>query len=143
MVRSSLTTWSLGKPRYVLPYLLVTYPHIPQVLDQVLGVAMSYSEDDRVEIFSPDGLVGLAFQSISEFGAPPLVQNLYSQGRISEPIFAFEFMKGQGLLHIGRSLASFKPGITYTPVTQPVRVSYPAITNAFSLVDTGLLANQP
>ncbi|KAH8103902.1 Asp-domain-containing protein [Cristinia sonorae] len=86
------------------------------VHDQVFGAASSYSEDDRVEIFNPDGLVGFAFQSLSEFQAPTLVQNLYAQGRISAPIFGFEFNRGQGLLHIGASRA--KRPLTYTQVTE-------------------------
>jgi hypothetical protein len=34
-----------------------------------------------------DGLLGLAYQSLSRFQAPPVFQSLVAQGRVPEPIF--------------------------------------------------------
>lgn len=79
-----------------------------------------YSDDDRVSEFSPDGLVGLGYRSLSDLDATPLVQNLYVQGSISEPVFGFDFNGDQGLLHIGRSLLGSFRRIYYTPVTAQV-----------------------
>ena len=40
-----------------------------------------------------DGVLGLAFPSISTKGAIPIFDNLWSQGAFSEPVFAFYLSK--------------------------------------------------
>lgn len=44
--------------------------------DQAVGAALSYSSGLAVDQFPPDGLLGMAFNEISEFGASPLFQTL-------------------------------------------------------------------
>ncbi|KAF8501658.1 aspartic peptidase domain-containing protein [Russula emetica] len=45
--------------------------------NQTLGTATYYSPGFQIDEFPPDGLMGMAFQSVSVYGAPPLVQNGY------------------------------------------------------------------
>ncbi|KZO97330.1 aspartic protease [Calocera viscosa TUFC12733] len=66
------------------------------------------------------GIIGLAFESIAQTSAPPLIQQLYTAGALDEPLFAFFLSRqAQGaVLTIGGTDASHYTGdITYTPVT--------------------------
>ncbi|KAF9219665.1 acid protease [Gyrodon lividus] len=57
--------------------------------DQTLGAAAHYSEALQIWQFAGDGLLGMAFQSISMFDQSPFFQTLVSQDQIDEPVFAF------------------------------------------------------
>ncbi|KAG2028391.1 aspartic peptidase domain-containing protein, partial [Suillus americanus] len=57
---------------------------------QTLGVASLYSYGFSSENFGADGLMGMAFKSISEYGANSVFQTLVSQGAVPEPVFAFK-----------------------------------------------------
>ncbi|KAH9984829.1 aspartic peptidase domain-containing protein [Russula vinacea] len=53
---------------------------------QRLGVASNYSGFD----LPSDGLMGLAFESISVYGANPPIQTLMSKGALNSPMFGFK-----------------------------------------------------
>ncbi|KAF8551252.1 acid protease [Imleria badia] len=48
---------------------------------QVLGAADTYSSGFQSTLFAADGLMGMAFQSVSAFGASPVFQTLVSEGQ--------------------------------------------------------------
>ena len=58
--------------------------------DQTLGAA-EYENGFDIATFAPDGLLGLGFKSISQYGATHLIENLYSEGLLDSPIFGFNF----------------------------------------------------
>lgn len=67
----------------------------------------------------PDGLMGMAFQSISEYNSPPVFQTLVSQGKVAEPVFGFTLLKSGSELYLGGVDSSkFDGSLTYAPVTQ-------------------------
>ncbi|KAJ9126685.1 hypothetical protein QFC24_001715 [Naganishia onofrii] len=66
-----------------------------------------------------DGLVGMAYQSLSTERAPPLFSTLYSQGAVSSGLFAFKLTASGAELSLGGLDANAYTGaVTYTPVTQ-------------------------
>ncbi|KAF9220239.1 acid protease [Gyrodon lividus] len=70
-------------------------------IDQTLGVASHYSHGLRIARFLPDGLMGMAFQSVSVFNESPVFQTLVAQGRTDEPVFAFSLAATRAELYIG------------------------------------------
>lgn len=85
---------------------------------QRLGAASTYSgfESSR---FPPDGLMGMAFQSISEYNSPPVFQTLVAQGKVAEPVFGFTLLKSGSELYLGGvDNSKFDGSLTYAPVTQ-------------------------
>ncbi|KAF9235757.1 aspartic peptidase domain-containing protein [Melanogaster broomeanus] len=89
--------------------------------DQTLGVASQYSTKLKFDYFPPDGLMGMAFQSISQFNAMPVFQTLLSQGVLDEPVFAFKLATtgpGPELYIGGTNPIQYMGDITYTAVTQ-------------------------
>ena len=58
--------------------------------DQTFGVANDYDGFNSAT-YEPDGLLGLGFKSISQYGANQLIENLYSEGLLDSPIFGFNF----------------------------------------------------
>ncbi|CAE6481261.1 unnamed protein product, partial [Rhizoctonia solani] len=76
------------------------------------------SESDSFASDPSDGLVGLAFSSISQIGQPTIIENLYSSGVISEPTFGFKLTSSGAELYIGGADESLYTGsITYSPLT--------------------------
>ncbi|KAF8706832.1 Acid protease, partial [Rhizoctonia solani] len=76
------------------------------------------SESESFASDPSDGLVGLAFSSISQIGQPTIIQNLYSSGVISEPTFGFKLASSGAELYIGGADESLYTGdITYSPLT--------------------------
>jgi len=72
-------------------------------------------------VFAPDGMMGLAFQSVSVFGAPSPVENLISEGVLTCPMF------GTKLAHTGSELFLggvnpnlFQGKITWVPLSNTV-----------------------
>lgn len=68
---------------------------------QAIGAATTYSSGFSADNFKPDGLVGMAFKQISDFGDDPLFQTLVSQGVTTSPEFAFELSKSGAELFLG------------------------------------------
>ncbi|KAF9220171.1 acid protease [Gyrodon lividus] len=87
--------------------------------DQTLGVASQYSPGFESTTFTPDGVMGMAFQSISIYDASPVFQTLVAMGQTDEPVFAFSFTDLGPELYLGGINPTMYIGdITYTPVTQ-------------------------
>ncbi|XP_011957334.2 LOW QUALITY PROTEIN: pregnancy-associated glycoprotein 2-like [Ovis aries] len=70
-----------------------------------------------------DGVLGLAFPSISSKGAIPVFDNLWSQGAFSEPVFAFYLSKskpeGSVVMFGGVDRRFYKGELNWVPVSQP------------------------
>uniref|UniRef100_A0A4W2HAC8 Pregnancy-associated glycoprotein 2-like n=1 Tax=Bos indicus x Bos taurus TaxID=30522 RepID=A0A4W2HAC8_BOBOX len=70
-----------------------------------------------------DGVLGLAFPSISTKGAIPIFDNLWSQGAFSEPVFAFYLSKykpeGSVVMFGGVDHRYYKGELNWIPVSQP------------------------
>jgi cathepsin D len=65
------------------------------------------------------GLMGMGFQSISEYNAPPVVQTLVKTGMTTEPVFAFKLSDSGAELTIGgTNNALYTGAFTAVPVTQ-------------------------
>ncbi|KAH7884068.1 Asp-domain-containing protein [Phlebopus sp. FC_14] len=86
---------------------------------QTLGAASSYSSNLAVSQFPADGVMGMAFESISSFGASPVFQNLISEGQVDSPVFAFKLASTGSELFLGGVNSDLYTGdFTYVPVTQ-------------------------
>lgn len=65
--------------------------------------------------------MGMAFQSLSSYGASPVFQTLVSEGQVPEPVFSFKLSSSGAELYIGGANSELYTGnFTYTPVTQRV-----------------------
>jgi len=92
-----------------------------QVTGQTLGAASKYSSNLAPDQFPADGVMGLAFQSISAYNAAPVVQTLISQGQIDAPVFSFKLATTGSELYLGGANPALYTGsFAYTPVTQQV-----------------------
>ncbi|KAF9219090.1 acid protease [Gyrodon lividus] len=88
-------------------------------IDQTLGAASHYSDGFELDNFFPDGLMGMAFQSISAFNQSPLFQTLVIQGQTDEPVFAFSLAAPGPELYIGGTNPNMYTGdFTYAQVIQ-------------------------
>lgn len=115
---------------------------------QTLGVASLYSYEFSSENFGADGLMGMAFESISEYGANSVFQTLVLQGAVPEPVFAFKLASSGSELYVGGvNSALYRGPFTYLPVTKQgywqvtgdaIGIDGNEIVNTFSaIVDTG------
>ncbi|KAF9164281.1 hypothetical protein DFQ26_001626 [Actinomortierella ambigua] len=85
--------------------------------NQTIGVATQYSTTMAPDQFPADGLLGLAFESLSTLKASPLVQTLFSQGQLDEPVFSLKLASEKSELFLGGANGDLFTGeITYTPV---------------------------
>ncbi|EKM50158.1 uncharacterized protein PHACADRAFT_213911 [Phanerochaete carnosa HHB-10118-sp] len=115
---------------------------------QRLGAASAYSSSFAPKNFPADGLMGMAYQSISEYNSPPVFQSLVAQKQISTPVFSFKLSSsGAELLLGGADSNLYTGGFTYVPVTTQgywqvkldavsVNSSTP-VKNVQSVIDTG------
>jgi cathepsin D len=89
-----------------------------QASAQTLGVASLYSYGFSSENFGADGLMGMAWESVSEYGANSVFQTLVSQGAVPEPVFAFKLASSGSELYVGGvNSALYRGPFTYVPVT--------------------------
>ncbi|KAG8697413.1 Type I transmembrane sorting receptor [Ceratobasidium sp. 395] len=83
-----------------------------QYFSPVTSESSSFSSDPS------DGIMGLAFSSISSIGAPTYIENLYSQGKISSPTFGFRLASSGSELYLGGvDTAKYTGTITYASLT--------------------------
>ncbi|KAF9226050.1 Asp-domain-containing protein, partial [Gyrodon lividus] len=68
---------------------------------QTLGAAVHYSQGLQIGRFPGDGLLGMAFQVMSQYSQSPFFQTLVSEGQTDEPVFAFCFAGPRPELYIG------------------------------------------
>ncbi|KAI0064928.1 acid protease [Artomyces pyxidatus] len=86
---------------------------------QTVGAASTYSQGFESSQFPADGLMGMGFQSISDYNAPPVFQTLISQNQVDDPSFGFKFSESGAELYLGGADSSLYSGdFTYSPVTQ-------------------------
>lgn len=86
--------------------------------DQTLGAATDYSEGFDSTNFPPDGLMGMGFQSISVYNAPPVFQTLIAKGQTDSPVFAMKLTAIGSELTLGRLNSDLYTGdVTYVPVS--------------------------
>ncbi|KAI6111176.1 aspartic peptidase domain-containing protein [Pisolithus sp. B1] len=91
----------------------------PPATNQTLGAATQYSSSLQSSNFPADGLMGMAFESLSIYGANPVIQTLVNNNVISDPVFAFKLASSGSELRIGGiNSALYSGSLTYTPVTQ-------------------------
>ncbi|KIJ14858.1 hypothetical protein PAXINDRAFT_180872 [Paxillus involutus ATCC 200175] len=87
--------------------------------DQTLGAASQYSSGFGSSEFPADGLMGMAFQSISVYKASPVFQTLVSEGQVDESVFAFKLAAfGSELFIGGTNTALYTGEFSYADVTQ-------------------------
>jgi len=68
--------------------------------------------------FPPDGMLGLAFKSLSSYPARPFFETLVDEGKVAEPVFSVKLTSDGGELYLGGTNRDLYEGeITYTPVT--------------------------
>ncbi|CAE6459097.1 unnamed protein product [Rhizoctonia solani] len=80
-----------------------------QSFSAVTSESSSFSQDPS------DGIMGLAFSSISTIGAPTFVENLASQGVVSSSVFSMYLASNNSELYLGGTNSSLYTGdITYT-----------------------------
>jgi hypothetical protein len=73
--------------------------------------------------FPPDGILGLAFPTLSVFhGQSPLLYTLFSEGKLSHPVFSLMLTASGGELYIGgtNEVLYLTRTLVFTPVTNPV-----------------------
>ncbi|KAI0061612.1 Asp-domain-containing protein [Artomyces pyxidatus] len=86
---------------------------------QTLGAAKTYSEGFESSEFPADGLMGMGFESISDYNANPLFQTLVSQNKVEDASFGFYFADSGSELYLGGTNSDLYTGdFTYIPVTQ-------------------------
>ncbi len=65
--------------------------------------------------------MGMAWPSIAEYQAAPLFQNLVSQNKTDDAVFAFRLTVNSSELHVGGvNNASYQGNFTYMNVTEQV-----------------------
>ena len=84
-----------------------------------MGAVTQYSTDFQIP---SDGLMGMGFQSISVFDAPPPVQNLISEHLLASPMFGFKLASSGSELFLGGINPAYDINkFTWIPVTKEVR----------------------
>jgi cathepsin D len=87
------------------------------VKHQTIGAASYFVSD----FFPPDGQMGLAFPSVSVYGAPSPIQNLISDGVLTCPMFGIKLApNGSELFLGGVNTDLFQGEITWVPLSNAV-----------------------
>ncbi|KIJ60518.1 hypothetical protein HYDPIDRAFT_98543 [Hydnomerulius pinastri MD-312] len=123
---------------------------------QTLGAAKQYSTGFQSSQFPADGLMGMAFKSISDYNANPVFQTLVADGKTDNSVFAFKLASSGSELYIGGTNSDLYTGdFTYADVTQEgywqvnmdgvVGNGKTVLTSVDSIIDTGttLIVGQP
>ncbi|KAF8262632.1 acid protease [Lactarius quietus] len=90
--------------------------------NQTLGAVLTYTSGYNNNNFpGTDGLVGMAYQSLSSFNSSPLFQTLVAQGQVAKPEFAFMLAENGSELCLGGTNSElYKGDFTYVPVINQV-----------------------
>ena len=89
--------------------------------NQTLGLATNYSTNLQSSQFPADGLMGLAFESISAYNATPVFQTLISQNVLTSPVFGLKLAtSGSELFLGGTNDTLFTGNFTWVPLTNQV-----------------------
>jgi len=101
-------------------------------VDQTIGAATQYSTGFESGQFPADGLMGMGFQSISVYNASPPVQNLKSQGVLTEPMFGFKLATSGSELFLGGVNPAYDINkFTWVPVTTEVCHVFTCVCESF------------
>jgi len=120
LMSSTLQAW-----RYVETPHLSSHPFTltchTKANDQTLGAATQSFSGFESSQFPADGLMGMAFQSISVYNSPPVFQTLISEGVLTSPVFGFKFAtSGSELFLGGTNCALYTGDFTWVPLTNGV-----------------------
>jgi cathepsin D len=87
--------------------------------NQTLGASNQYSSGFNSSNFPADGLMGMGFQSISVYNAPPVFQNLVAEGQTDSPVFAMKLAANGSELSLGGLNSNLYTGdVTYVPISK-------------------------
>ncbi|KAF9226977.1 acid protease [Gyrodon lividus] len=88
-------------------------------INQIMGVALHYSDGLQINQFPADGVLGMAFQSISAYNESPVFQTFVAQDQTNEPVFAFSFAAPWPELYLGGTNPDMYTGdFAYAQVTE-------------------------
>ena len=105
------------------PRFQVTSLFLPQAKDQTLGVATHYAGSFSTNYFLPDGILGLAFPSLSVYGATPVFHTLAAQGSLPANTFGVYLAENGSELYLGGTNNKLHKGdFTHVPLTREVRL---------------------
>ena len=94
------------------------------VKNQYFAGVTQESEEFTTEPF--DGLLGMGYQSISQYNSPPFFQTIVAQGVATQPVFAFKLAQSGSELYLGGVNSKLFTGtFTYAPVTTQVCIEIP------------------
>lgn len=68
---------------------------------QAVVAASQYSSGFALDVSPPDGLLGMAFQSIANTGDSPVAMTLISQGKTTDSVYGFTLLDDGGELFLG------------------------------------------
>ncbi|KAA1475522.1 acid protease [Dentipellis sp. KUC8613] len=86
---------------------------------QTLGASTSYSTGFASDQFPADGLMGMAFESLSDYKANPPFQSFIAQGQVTDSVFGFKFAESGSELYLGGTNSDLYTGsFTWVPVTE-------------------------
>lgn len=88
---------------------------------QAVVAASQYSSGFDLADFPPDGLMGMAFQSIANTGDSPVIMSLISQGKTTDSVYGVTLLDNGGELFIGGTdTTAFTGSLTNAPlITTP------------------------
>jgi cathepsin D len=87
------------------------------VVTQSIGAATHLSSDFQPSNFPADGIMGMAFQNLSAFNAPPVFQSLVAAQQTDHPIFALKLTSTGAELTLGGLNQDLYTGaVNYLPV---------------------------
>jgi cathepsin D len=87
------------------------------VATQSIGAATHLSSGFQPSNFPADGIMGMAFQSLSAFNAPPVFQSLVAAGQTDSSLFALSLTSAGGELTLGGlNQDLYIGGVDYLPV---------------------------
>ncbi|GJE90284.1 Asp-domain-containing protein [Phanerochaete sordida] len=115
---------------------------------QRLGAATAYSAGFSASNFPSDGLMGMGYQTISQYNSPPVFQTLVAQKQVTDPVFSFKLAESGSELLLGGANSDLYTGdFTYARVTTKGywQVKMDAVSvngktpihNVQSVIDTG------
>ncbi|KAL5527872.1 hypothetical protein ACEPAG_6673 [Sanghuangporus baumii] len=89
--------------------------------NQAVVAATQYSDGFALDVSPPDGLMGMAFQAISNSNSPPVFETFVAQGQTTSPVFGFTLLDSGGELFLGGTdTSAFSGSLTFTPlITAP------------------------
>lgn len=89
---------------------------------QAVVAATQYSAGFAIADSPPDGLLGMAFESIAQTALPPVFQTLVSESKTTSSVFGFTLLDNGGELFLGGTdTTAFTGSLTFAPliVTNP------------------------